>query len=231
VKIKHPLTPYYNSASKNQPAQWLPVHPKSAATAWKNYLGWVFDINSSAKNVAFYRRRENSLVKIRASGYDLTSAKVNGFVDQEIPVHAFKSAADCRSFDKEVQNLVQTADVAASRLRSAVKGCNPKGEYQTLNAADAAFWERTREPFFKNLDTLRDIVSSGQPVNVKDDYGEKWANLLIRLVFDLFDTYAPFDCMNPSLKGDVVDIAAQHRFMSAFFFGKSGSNWRSTLGI
>jgi CRISPR system Cascade subunit CasA len=211
LPYRHPMTPYYQSVGKTPTT--LPVHPSLDKIGWQNYKGWIY-CNDASNNILTYRElAENNTVRVRARGYDVTNAKVNGFVDHEVPLHCFNNAQDRTTFDTIVNALIEATSVAGSYLRMTLRNCHSTTTYDAENA----FWEETKPFFFDILNQLWAEIASGQTPTL---VGNSWSSSIRKVSYSLLDQHTPFDVMNLNTK-TACKIAEQRRFFGAFFAGKS----------
>jgi CRISPR system Cascade subunit CasA len=195
----HPLTPHYQQKVGSEK---LSLHPQPGGIGYRHWLGLVIGLTDGSRmpaaSISQWRdgfRGENVDIprgRLIAAGYDMDNMKARGFVESEMPL---PSAGDKRaqaSLDDLARQLVESAELVAGLLRTAVRnalfsaGATVKPDAGLLNAVRERFWEETELRFFAILNTA---AQQAGEASVGERIG--WRDHLRDEALRLFDEAAP----------------------------------------
>jgi CRISPR system Cascade subunit CasA len=194
----HPLTPHYQQKPK---PEWLPVHPQPGGIGYQHWLGLVLasrdDTRLPADSISKWRDGRGMNVgvpraRLVAAGYDMDNMKARGFVESEMPLASARDRAGQDQLDDLAKRLVESADLVAGLLRSAVRnalfsaGASVKLDAALLNAVRERLWEETETRFFAMLEVA--ARGSGE---ASDAERAGWRDHLRAVALTLFDEAAP----------------------------------------
>jgi CRISPR system Cascade subunit CasA len=195
----HPLTPHYQQKVNTEK---LPLHPQPGGIGYRHWLGLVVEAPdglrmpaaSVSKWYAGGRGMDVGVPRARliAAGYDMDNMKARGFVESEMPLPSARDNDARKALDDLAKRLVESAELVASLLRSAVRnalfsaGATVKPDAGLLNAVRERFWEETESRFFAALDTAAKATGEASQ-------GERtaWRNDVRDVALRLFDEAAP----------------------------------------
>jgi CRISPR system Cascade subunit CasA len=195
----HPLTPHYQQKVN---AEKLPLHPQPGGIGYRHWLGLVVEsadgLRTPAASVSKWHAGGRGmdvgvpLARLVAAGYDMDNMKARGFVESEMPLPSAPDSNARQALDDLAKRLVESAELVASLLRSAVRnalfsaGATVKLDAGLLNAVRERFWEETESRFFTVLDTAAKAMGEASQ-------GERtaWRNSMRDAALQLFDEAAP----------------------------------------
>ncbi len=199
----HPLSPHYRQ-KKTEP--WLPVHGQPSGIGYRDWVGLVVadegGLRAPADAVTYFRLQRargvgQTEMRLLAAGYDMDNMKARGFVESEMPLPPAGDAGSVELVDALIRALVRGANIAADRLRYAVRNAlfSPGAKIDitgaTLFAAvREAFWRDTERAFFDRLTKLPAHVAEARAT---ETLTRPWLNVLRVAALACFDGAAPLD--------------------------------------
>lgn len=190
----HPLSPYYEAKDGE-----LPLHPQPGGLGYRHWLAWVLGQTSDKKKqraarivshaLDFRQRQLGGGLRLWAFGYDMDNMKARCWYESIVPLY---DLAECASgalgrIRDEVGLWLASADLAASYLRGAVKdawfSADARGDF---SAVDAAFWSRTEDAFYRQLQALIDREKQAIEWDTLPAR-QAWHQVLLRTAERLFD--------------------------------------------
>ena len=237
---RHPLAPHYQVKADSE---WLPVHPQPGGIGYRHWLGLVVDTAAKlpAASIATWKRdrlRDSGAdpygaVRLLAAGYDMDNMKARAFVESEMPLPGSADPDDQEQLDALARALVESAEAAASLLRSAVRaalfspGATVKADSEVLSTVRERLWDATEARFFNALETAaRRPADDGEP----EPERRAWLDLLRLTALALFDEAAP---LAPEAGSAAPRIARARRFLRIALrgYGRDGTALFKALGL
>lgn len=234
---RHPLSPYYRL--KPAGTEWMPLHPKGGM----NYRDWLGLVGGSLPTVErarvvaeFLMRRREALsrhlrnprrlpFRLYACGYDMDNMKPLCWHESHMPLPAVES----RHIEEVVGQWVDTAELAASYLRMALKNAwfSPGATVRAdFDFASDAYWQATEPAFYRLLDTLSDASTEARASDeVLLDLRQTWHRMLRKVADHLFEQHAE---SGPAEQGNAKRVAlARHQLMRNL----DGAKLKGALGL
>jgi CRISPR system Cascade subunit CasA len=219
---RHPLSPYYR-AKVAEP--FLPVHPQPDGLTYRHWLGWSLGTRRAGREIipaaavhAFLNLRvQPGQVRLWAFGYDMDNMKARCWYEATYPLFALSakgeiSAESAESLGSVVDLLVGASESVVQLLRWAIRDAwFGNGEARgDLGFVDAAFWNRTQQPFFTRVEQAAALCrsDSGTAFDETEPLRRGWIDLLRRTALLLFAEMAASGTVEA---GNPIKLAAAHR--------------------
>lgn len=200
----HPLTPYRYDPKNMKPPN--SVKGQQGGLGYRHWLGiaWTRGANgtgqSPAANVREFNLERAELLEENGTGdgatrlwcfgYDMDNMKARCWYEARMPV--VRISDDYRDmFECFVSLLVDAAQEVLRELHAQIKAAwfNRPGDIRgDMSAIDMSFWERTEQPFYRQLELLESL--SADIRFLSPTTANEWAVLLRRTAAELFDSFA-----------------------------------------
>lgn len=196
---QHPLSPH----QINKEGEALPRHAQPGGISYRHWLGLTLgsDSNTPALVVRAFegRKLDTEQLRIHVFGYDMDNMKARCWYESTFPLFDIDEAVSSL-FAQRIGELVDAAVETARLLRTGIKEAwfkrpgDAKGDTAFLVQA---FFDRTENAFFSQLEQLKQQLESGEDGRVSL---HSWHKALGNAALNLFDYWTDrgdFEVINP----------------------------------
>jgi CRISPR system Cascade subunit CasA len=175
----YPLTPTY----QNKDGMVLSVH-QHESLGYKHWLGYVQNTDKGAERArviaaAFSKRLNN--FRLWAFGYDMNKMMASCWYEGVMPVVFIENEEQWRCYNKEIEKLIQSADVVSDYVSKAVVKALNKSIF---NAVRQRFWQETESEFYRQISFLRDEILQDKD---ESHIRQTWHKYLVEETLSIFD--------------------------------------------
>jgi CRISPR system Cascade subunit CasA len=191
---RHPLTPYYQSASK----EMLPTHGSPKGLSYKHWLGMV-QVDPTRGNLpaltvqVFRNERQDYLVEhlgystpLWIFGYKMENAKAVCWNDGTMPLFYIDNAFR-EQYENVITAFVETTSYVASTTEMCIKEAIFKKDGNVISEVVPRFWHETECAFYDMLATLRSTIERGEDLT---PLKKRWHEIISRKAKELFRIYS-----------------------------------------
>lgn len=207
---RHPLTPYYQSASK----EMLPVHGRPDGVSYQYWLGMV-QIDTIKGNLpalttqVFRNERQNYLIEhlgystpLWIFGYKMDNAKAVCWNDSTLPLFYINDV-----FREQYENIIMTiiettryvANITELCIRDATFG---EENGKLISEVVPRFWRETEWAFYDMLELSRDAIEHGEDLL---PLKKLWHETISREAMTLFRVYSQVNVIDNANLGRIAN--------------------------
>ncbi len=216
----HFLSPYYR---RRPGLEQLPSHPKPGKVSYQNWLGLTIQQVTNEDQIAsgtvhrYHSSSPPSDAEVLVGGWSMSNMTPLDFC-----VHAYPTfGSDNEVEETRVGNLVESANISASSLASALKkSMNIQGGM--IDSVKDEFYSKTESEFVRVISSIVGNQKQKFPPE------EEWLKILRETVLRMFDDFTRSSMSEMSLR-DIEKIINQRKFL-VDKFSSHKKIWK-TLGL
>lgn len=243
---RHPLTPYRRQKEGAEPYS---VKPKTGRFGYRDWVSVTIGqqegvLAEMAETVARARRERGGALlscgadpRIRVAGWAMNNMEAVAYLVSEQPLHLAPTAAAAELLEHVARDLAQSADLAHSALRDALRRglfgpAGADGDKGVLNQAQTAFYEQTDAAFHELLARLLAEAGGGEDAGRRaaQEVRRAWLGELRRAALRLFDQLVPVP-VDDFEKAEPIVAAYQVLSGTLGGYGKGGAKLFAALDL